>query len=102
MDTLDLGGNIQLTGFSDIDKGEMIILKKIIGNYARKFSDRSDKFEQLSVTMKPVHKTEASSIFEMHAKLIDNGKPIVGEHSDRNIFVATDAVLKKVEKGLNQ
>lgn len=101
MDTLELGGNIQLTGFSDLDRDRIVVLKKIVGNYARKFSDRSKNFEQLSLTMKPVHETDASRIYELHAKLMDNGKPFVGEATDRNLFVAVDSVLKKIENSLS-
>lgn len=36
MDTLELGGNIQLTGFSELNGGQMIVLKKIVGNYCEK------------------------------------------------------------------
>lgn len=51
--------------------------------------------------MKPVHETDSSKIYELHAKLMDNGKPVVGETSDRNLFVAIDNVLKKVENSMN-
>ena len=101
METIELRGNIQLTGFSDLDSGQMIVLKKIVGNYARKLSEKSQKFEQLSVTMKPVHETESSKIYELHAKLMDNGKPIVGEASDRNLFAAINDVLKKIENSMS-
>lgn len=100
MDTLELGGNIQLTGFSDLDGGKLIVLKKIIGNYAKKLSECCNNFEQLSLTMKHVHETEGSKMYELHAKLMNGGSPIVGEASDRNLFIAVDAVLKKVENGM--
>ena len=100
METLELGGNIQLTGFSDLDGGRMIVLKKIVGNYAKKLCGLCANFEQLSLTMKSVHETEASKIYELHAKLMDDGKPVIGEYSDRNLFIAVDAVLKKVESGM--
>ncbi|MAH33287.1 hypothetical protein CL615_02760 [archaeon] len=95
-DVMQLGGSINLTGFRDVDGSSMVVLKKIIGNYAKRMSDISDKFESLSVTMKPVHGTEKSEKYEMHAKLMDNGKPFVSEVVDRNLFVAVDSVLKKI------
>lgn len=96
-DTLKLGGNIELSGFKALDGGQMIVLKKIIGNYARRFSDKSPKFELLSLHMKTVHERETSELFEVHAKLIDNGKPYASKVTDRNIFIAIDTVLKKLE-----
>lgn len=91
-DNLQLGGNIELSGFSGLDKGVMIILKKIIGNYARKMSDMSKRFEQLSLRMKTVHDNK----YELHAKLIDNGKAIASSAVEHNIFVAVDSSLKKI------
>lgn len=95
-DVLELGGSIQLAGFKDIDGASMIVLKKIIGNYARKMSDISEKFENLHVTMKPVHETEKSEKYEIHAKLMNNGKPFVSEVVERNLFIAVDNALKKI------
>jgi hypothetical protein len=59
---MQLGGNIELSGFGGIDGASMVVLKKIIGSYGRRLSEISDKFEKLSVTMKPVHETEKSNI----------------------------------------
>jgi hypothetical protein len=95
-DLLELGGSIQLSGFSSIDGGQMVVIKKIVGNYAKRLSDMCEKFESLSVTMKPVHKTEASEIYELHIKCMDNGKPLVSEVNERNLFIALDSGLKKV------
>ncbi len=100
MDTQELGGNIHLSGFSELDRGQMIVLKKIIGNYARKFSERSEKFEQLSLSMKPIHQNSANRGYELHAKLMDNGKPYAGEATEQNVFVAVDSALKKIESDL--
>ena len=40
-DTVELGGNIQLNGFSRLDGASMIILKKIVGNYAKKIAEKN-------------------------------------------------------------
>ena len=100
-DEMQLGGNIQLSGFKDIDGASMIVLKKIIGNYGRKFSDVSDKFESLKITMKPVHETEKSEKYEIHAQLMNDGKSVVSEVVERNLFVAVDSALKKIESEIN-
>lgn len=96
-EVLNLGGSIELAGFSSLDGGSMIILKKIVGNYAKKMSERSDKFEKLSLVMKPVHEREHSELYEIYGKLIDNGKLISSKSADRNLFVAVDGALKKIE-----
>ena len=100
-DLMQLGGNIELSGFKDIDGASMVVLKKIIGNYGRKFSDVSDKFESLKITMKPVHETEKSEKYEIHAQLMNDGKSVVSEVVERNLFVAVDSALKKIESEIN-
>ena len=93
-----LGGNIELTGFRDIDSSSMIVLKKIIGNHARRLSELSQKMENLHITLKPIHEREKSEKYEVHAKLNNNGKIYVAESVDRNLFVAVDDVLKRISR----
>ena len=95
-DVMQLGGNIELSGFKDIDGASMVVLKKIIGNHVRRMTEISDKFESLKVTMKPVHETEKSEKYEIHAQLMNDGKAVVSEVVERNLFVAVDDALKKV------
>ena len=93
---IELGGNITLVGFKEIEKAELVIVKKLVGSYARKLSDAVSGFENLTVTLKIVHKTEGSEKYEVHAKVIINGKPITSETTERNLFVGLDDVLKNV------
>jgi len=95
-DVFQLGGNIELSGFGSLDGGVMIVLKKIVGNYARKMSEQAEKFEKLSLNMKKVHEKEKSEMYELHAKMLVNGKPLAASNTDRNLFVAVDAALKGV------
>ncbi|MDP7244025.1 MAG: hypothetical protein QF568_01635 [Flavobacteriales bacterium] len=100
-ESMQLGGNIELSGFKDLDGSSMVVLKKIIGNYGRRMSDISDKFESLKITMKPVHETEKSEKYEIHAQLMNDGKPFVSEVVERNLFIAIDSALKKIESQLS-
>lgn len=95
-ENLKLGGNIELSGFRDIDSSSMIVLKKIIGNHARRISELAKKPEALHITLKPVHEREKSEKYEVHAKIVDNGKMYAAEITDRNLFTAVDTVLKKI------
>ena len=97
-DILQMGGNISLTGFSEMDSRTMIILKKIIGNYAKRMSTKTDNFEKLTMSMKTVHNNQ----FEIHAQMIDNGKQFSSENIDRNLFIAVDNALKKIMKGMGK
>ncbi len=100
-ESMQLGGNIELSGFGDIDGASMVVLKKIIGNYGRRLTEISDKFESLKVTMKPIHETEKSEKYEIHAQLMADGKPFVSEVVERNLFVAVDSALKKIENEIS-
>ncbi len=93
---IELGGNITLVGFKEIEKAELVVVKKLVGSYTRKMSDTVSGFENLTVTLKIVHKTEGSKKYEFHAKAMVSGKPITSEITDRNLFVGLDDVLKKV------
>lgn len=95
-DVLTLGGSIELSGFKDIDASSMIILKKMIGNHARKLSGLAKQFEKLVVTKKPVHESK----IEVKAKLIDNGKTYHAETVDHNVFMGVGAVLKKLQNSM--
>lgn len=101
-ESIRLGGNIELSGFRELDSGSMIILKKIIGNYVRKLSDRSDNFEGVRIVLKPVYSSnlEKPSRFEVQGKLFANSKTYSAEHADNNIFVTVDRVLGKIERSL--
>ena len=95
-ESVKLGGNIELTGFRDIDPASMIVLKKIIGNHTKRILELARKMETLHITLKPVHEREKSEKYEVHAKLLDNGKVYASELTDRNLFVAVDSVLQKI------
>lgn len=95
-DDIRLGGNIELAGFRTIDSSSMIVLKKIIGNYAKRIAELTKKPQILHITLKPIHEREKSEKYEVHAKVVDNGKVYASEVIDRNLFVAVDSVLKKI------
>jgi len=99
-DILELGGSITLSGFKEIDRGSMAILKKIIGNYAKKFSETCEQFESLSLTIKTVSRD--SHKFEMHGKVLDNGKVFTTEVVDHNLFFVVDKALKKMENSMQR
>lgn len=96
-ETIALGGNIELSGFNLLDGGQMIVLKKIVGNYARKIEELCKNFKALKLTMKPVHQTkEEIKKFELHGQVIDGGKVYPSSAIDHNLFVGVDHVLKKL------
>ncbi len=97
---IQLGGNIELTGFRDLDRSVMVIVKKIVGNYAKKFSERLSDFEKLSLTVKKIHETEKSEKYEIKGMLVYGGKMINRDTTDFNLFVVLDSVLKNIENSI--
>lgn len=98
-DIIQLGGNIELSGFREIEKINNVVINKIVGNYARKFSEIGSNFEKLQLHLKTVHASEDgnSKKIELHARVFNNGKVFASEVVDRNLYFALDAVLKKVK-----
>ena len=99
-ETVELGGKIQLTGFSSIEHGQLIVVKKIVGHYAKKFSDMNEGFNGLKVTMKKIH-GEDSDKFELNALLDIPGGPYNAKVEDRNLFFGIDKVMKKIEEQMS-
>ena len=96
-DTVALGGNIELSGFRDIPSASMSVLRKIVGTYARRFSEICKQFEKLSLHMKKVNEGEHSEKYEVHASVLDKGSLLTASNTDRNLFFAVDTALKRVE-----
>jgi hypothetical protein len=93
---VELGGNIRLSGFSEIDSASMIIVKKLVGTFVKKIADRNPKFQGLILTLKKVHGIEHSRKFELSANLIAE-RHYNADITDKNLMFAVDKVLKKIE-----
>ena len=95
-DSTELGGNITLVGFKEVDKAELVVVKKLVGSYTRKLADTVSGFESITVTLKLIHHTEEGNPkYELHAKVNVKGNVCATEVVDRNLFVGLDDVLKK-------
>jgi ribosome-associated translation inhibitor RaiA len=84
-----LGGNIELFGVDKFDGATMIVLKKIIGTYARKFSEKGVDRLAVSFSEKEV-KVEASS----------QGNALTSSALHSNVFFGVDSALKEIERQL--
>ena len=96
-DTVTLGGNIQLSGFGEVDPADMMVLRKIIGTRAKQFSKKCKNMELLKLTMKKVHGQERSEKYEVHVMIIEDGSRYTSTTTERNLFFAVDGSLKKIE-----
>ncbi|MBR9700318.1 hypothetical protein GOV11_00445 [Candidatus Woesearchaeota archaeon] len=89
---MELGGNIILDGFSERDFTELIVVKKMVGQYARKMSDMTHAVDQLKVVLKEPGKGPV----EIHTACVIDKKDYTSKASAHNIYIALDDSLKKV------
>ena len=88
---IELGGNIKLVGFSDLDPASLIVVKKITGNYARKISEKvNSDLDELSLELKD------NSSKNINSSLKFKDKTFNAEVNDSNLFYALDKVLAKL------
>ena len=90
-DVMQLGGNIELSGFKDVDKAEMVVVRKMVGSYAKTMSEKNTAFSKLSVSFEK--EGESSKI---SAEMTAADKAFVGEEKGSNLFIALDSALKKI------
>jgi len=99
MDSMELGGNIVLTGFADRDFTELIVVKKIVGQYSRKLSDATPDFGKLHVSVKNVH---GGSTIEISCTAEVNNHKFSSQVEGHNLFVVLDEALKKVSEQVHK
>ena len=96
VENANLNSSIELSGFRDIDSSSMLVINKNISNHMKRVSELARKIDKLHITLKTIHEREKSEKYEIHAKIIDNGKIYVSKVTDRNLFVAIDSALQKI------
>lgn len=88
---IELGGNIKLVNFDDIEPGLLIVLKKLIGNYTKKISESLKDFKSIEVTLEDKEKNKIKV-------KIEADKTRETEAEDKNLFFALDKTLKEILK----
>lgn len=87
-DVIELGGNITLIGFKELGPAKLMVIKKMVGNYARKIQEKNE-FNNLSLTLKDKTKNE------LEATLKINDKSNISREETANLFFSIDKVLSK-------
>lgn len=86
---IELGGNITLEGFENLEPGALVIVKKVVGNYTKKISNNILNFERILISL------DKDDLNNVKVKLHKNGEVIMEEGSDSNLFFALDKALSK-------
>ena len=90
------GASIELAGFRNVDSSSMAILKRNIDNHTKRLLELAKNLEKLHITLKKVHEREKGEKYDIHVKVIDNGKVFASHSIDRNLFAAVDLALEKM------
>ena len=92
---LELGGGIFLDNFESIDSGRLIIVKKIVGNYTKNVSDKTDKFKKIIVRLEEGHG------YKITVELLTD-KEYSAEAVRTNLFFVLDDALCGVTEQFTQ
>ncbi len=89
---IELGGNIKLKGFSELDAATLIVVKKIVGNYTKRLSnDHPDFMELILELSQPI-----DNKFNISANFFKKTGNISSEADGSNIFFALSGALEGV------
>lgn len=87
---MELGGNIKLEGFDELEPAQLIVVKKVVGNYAKDISEKNE-FSEFAVTL------EGNKI---SVKIVSKDKTIEEEESGDNLFMTLDKALAKAKEAV--
>lgn len=91
---IELGGNIKLDGFNSLDIPTLIVVKKMVGNYAKKISDSIMPVNELILNL--LEFDSNNKIFKLNASLVSEDKNFTSEAEDTNLFFALDKTLQHI------
>ena len=87
---IELGGNIKLSEFESLEPAQLIVVKKVVGNYAKNISEKVE-FSELLVCLKDKN---------VAVKLTTKDKTFEEEESGDNLFFTLDKALAKVKNSI--
>ena len=94
MATIELGGNIALTGFEGIEPVQMIVLKKIVGSSVKGFAVNAKGYKRFELILEKVGDQKKIKA------ILTAEPPVEAEGSKTNLFDALAVVIKIIETSL--
>jgi hypothetical protein len=88
---IELGGSIFLENFETIEQGQLIVIRKVVGNYTKKISEKFKDFKKITVTIIPETGYKIRVILE-------TSETKEAEAENPNLFFALDQALAKVSE----
>lgn len=92
----ELGGKISLVGFKALEPAELVIIKKIVGNYVKKMNENAG-YESLKLNLQQ-HAKGKTFLHEINAQAIFKEGKFGSRVTDWNLYKALSNVLEKVLK----
>ena len=86
---MELGGNIKLVGFDDMEPAKLVVIKKIVGNYVKDLG---------SVNELCLNLNQEGDVFRIKGNLSLNNNKTDAEIEDNNLFFALNNLLNKLRK----
>jgi len=86
---IELGGSIFLENFEVVEQGQLIVVRKIVGNYTKKIAEKHKDFKKITISILPNSKFKIKVILETSEEKIS-------EAEDKNLFFAIDKALAGV------
>ena len=87
---------VELSGFKEVDSSSREVIRTNVERHVRKLAVHTKNMQNLHITLKVLHQREKSEIYDIHARLKDDGKFYVSHTTDRNLFAAIETALEKL------
>lgn len=87
---IELGGNIKLDGFDQIESGKLVVAKKMIGSFARKISDKK-QYKDLTVNL-----SIDNNMFKIRVVCNNEEGGLEGEKTENNLYFAINGAFRVI------
>lgn len=87
---IELGGNIKLDGFDDVEPAQLIVIKKVVGNFTKQYSEKTE-VKELLVKLEKENNITVS--LKGEKEITENGE---GD----NLFFVLNEILVKIRDQL--
>ena len=87
---MELGGNIKLTGFDDMEPAKLVVIKKIVGNYVKELGS----VKELNLNLLQ----QDNDVFKIKGSLALDNNTKDAEIEDNNLFFALNSILNKLKE----
>ncbi len=89
---MELGGNITLQGFDAVDPATLIVVKKIVGNYTKRLTEKHEDFTGLHLELTQ----KEGKQLQICAKCQRTSGNNETKHDEDNLFFALSGALDAI------